>query len=684
MRNRAPITWSFPVGRYAFEVGAYTGSFAQFAPASSKTDEAQARRNAAALRKALAQEDDQQQRDTPLEAVEKLEDSADAVTDRVEHANRLFEALAEDRLLDPRLLTAEVGALLGLLDRLDREGRYEEEIRVAKALHGLCVLAFRWLDLVRALRRALAAAKAVGDEAGQAWALNELGALHLCAGEARTASEHLESALELYEKLGDAAGRCSTRHNFDSARRDVTRPIQIRAPSRLLTAGGSVRPLVAGVVGVAVLVVLGFLFAPMPAKGTGDLAVTIGERPLNPSASAVASFSFSADGAGGFECKLDDGAFKTCTTPVRYKRLGEGEHTFRVRATATGERGPATAHVWRIDLTAPTTTITEGPSGRTPETSAAFSFTANEEVGGFECKLDDGSFAGCTSPYKLPGPLEDGKYAFAVRAIDVAGNVGNPDRYQWRISSDRTTLVPPVVGLRIARGIEALAGVRLKWEVQEAASTDPVGQIVDQVPAAGKEVRVGTTVTVMVSAGIEIGVPSVLRLTESGAVKELEQAGLRASIVRATSSAVPAGLVFDQNPDPGTEVGAGALVEIEVSLGSELSDLTVSIPADGVDVSCPNGVGSCVTTVTFTVTNQGKGDLSERFDVLVAADPGERRTVTLRGGIAAGASVARTTQLGPGGNCYDPDCFVSVEADPDGRVLESNERNNVASWARIG
>jgi tetratricopeptide (TPR) repeat protein len=672
------------VGRYAFEVGAYTGSFAQFAPASSKTDEAQARKNAAALRKALAQEDDQPQRDIPLEAVEKLEDSADAVTDRVEHANRLFEALAEDRLLDPRLLTAEIGALLGLLDRLDREGRYEEEIRVAKALHGLCVLAFRWLDLVRSLRRALAAAKAVGDEAGQAWASNELGALHLCAGEARTASEHLERALELYEKLGDAAGRCSTRHNFDSARRDATRPIQIGAPSRLLTASGSVRPLVAGVVGVAVLVVLGFLFAPMAAKGTGDLVVTIGKKPLNPSASAVATFSFSADGAGGFECKLDDGAFKTCSSPVRYKRLAEGEHTFRVRATRTGERGPATAHVWRIDLTAPTTTITDGPSRRTPETSAAFSFTANEEVRGFECKLNDGSFVDCTSPKKFAGPLDNGKYAFAVRAIDIAGNVGDPDTHQWRISADRMTAVPAIVGLRRARGIEALADAGLKWEVEEAASTEPVGQIFDQVPAAGKEVPVGTTVTVMVSEGIEIAVPSVLGMTESDAATELEQAGLRASIVRATSSTVPEGLVFAQRPAPGTEVIAGALVEIAVSLGSELSDLTVSIPADGVDVSCPNGGGSCVTTVTFTVTNQGKGDLSERFDVLVAADPGERRTVTLRGGIAAGASVVRTTQLGPGGNCYDPDCFVGVQADPDGGVLESNERNNVASWARIG
>ena len=681
MSTRAPVTWSAPVGRYAFEAAAYTGSFAQFAPASSKTGKAQARKNATALRTALAE--DQRQPCTPLEAVEKLEDSADAVTDRVEHANRLFKALAEDRLVDPRLLTGEIGALLGLLDRLDREGRYEEEIRVAKALHGLCVLAFRWLDLVRSLRRALAAAKALGDEAGQAWALNELGALHLCAGDARKASEHLERALGLYEKLGDAAGRCSTRHNFDSARRDVTRPVQIKAPSRLLTARGSVRPLVAGVVGVSVLVVLGFMFAPMAAKGTGDLVATIGKRPLNPSASAVANFSFSADGAGGFECKLDDGAFKTCTSPVRYERLGEGEHTFRVRATAAGERGPATAHVWRIDLTAPTTTITDGPSRPTPETSAAFSFTANEEVRGFECKLDDGRFADCTSPNKFPGPLENGKYAFAVRAIDVAGNVGSPDRYQWRISADRTTPVPPVVGLRLARGIEALADVRLKWEVEETASTEPVGQIVDQVPAAGKEVLVGTTVTVIVSAGIEIAVPSVLRMTESGAVRELEQAGLRASIVRATSSTVAAGLVFAQKPDPGTEVAAGALVEIVVSLGSELSDLTVSIPADGVDVSCPNGGGSCVTTVTFTVTNQGKGNLSERFDVLVAADPGEQRVVTLPG-IAAGASEVRTTQLGPGGNCYDPDCSVRVETDPDGRVPELNERNNVATWYQLG
>ena len=140
---------------------------------------------------------------------------------------------------------------------------------------------------------ALAAARAVRDEAGQAWALNELGALHLCAGDPRKATEHLECALGLYEKLGDPAGRCATRHNLDSARRDVVPPAQIGASGRLHTVGGFVRPLVAGIVGGAVLVVLGFTIAPMAMSSddrADELVVTIGQKPSNPSASAAATF----------------------------------------------------------------------------------------------------------------------------------------------------------------------------------------------------------------------------------------------------------------------------------------------------------------------------------------------------------------------------------------------------------
>ena len=186
-----------------------------------------------------------------------------------------------------------------------------------------------------------------------------------------------------------------------------------------------------------------------------------------------------------------------------------------MRATGKEEHGPAARFVWRVDLTAPTTTITDGPPDRTAETSAAFSFAANEEVRGFECKLDDGPFFGCTSPANFLGPLEDGTYAFAVRAIDLAGNVGDAEGHRWRVSTDRKTTVPTIVGLRLARGIEALADARLKWETVEAASRLPVGEIVDQNPAAGDDVPVGSTVTVVVSAGIEIAVPRVLGLAES-------------------------------------------------------------------------------------------------------------------------------------------------------------------------
>ena len=240
MVTRSSITGSAPVGKYALEVGAYAGSLAQFGSTPSRADKAQARKNAAAVRAALAEPEEPRE---PLEAVEKLEDIADAVTDRVEHANKLFKAVAEDRLFDRNLLTGEIGALLGVLDRLDREGRYDEEIRLAKALHGLCVLAFRWLDLVRSLRSALAAARAAGNEAAQAWALNELGALHLCAGDPKKAEEYLDRALELQKTLGDAAGRCATRHNLDNARRDIARPVQIGAPRRLIALGGVVAAL---------------------------------------------------------------------------------------------------------------------------------------------------------------------------------------------------------------------------------------------------------------------------------------------------------------------------------------------------------------------------------------------------------------------------------------------------------
>ena len=217
LRRGGPVTPLGPsasvrVGGYSLEVGTHAGSFAQFEPAQ-ETD------NADKLKAVLAEEPDEQP--TMVAAVEEFEESAGAVTERIERADHLLEAVAKGQQFELTNLTGEINGLLGLLGRLDRAGRFEEELALARSLNGLLVLTLRWLELVRSLRALLGSAQAAGHRTGQAWAHHELGSLHLCAAESEKASQHLGEALRIEEQLGDLAGRCVTRHNLDSARRDL-------------------------------------------------------------------------------------------------------------------------------------------------------------------------------------------------------------------------------------------------------------------------------------------------------------------------------------------------------------------------------------------------------------------------------------------------------------------------------
>jgi beta-mannanase len=69
-----------------------------------------------------------------------------------------------------------------------------------------------------------------------------------------------------------------------------------------------------------------------------------------------ATFNYSASESGSsFECSLDDVAFAPCTSPKSYTGLGNGQHTFRVRArdAAGNEDATPAARTWTVALLAP-------------------------------------------------------------------------------------------------------------------------------------------------------------------------------------------------------------------------------------------------------------------------------------------------------------------------------------------
>lgn len=115
--------------------------------------------------------------------------------------------------------------------------------------------------------------------------------------------------------------------------------------------------------------------------------------------------------------------------------------TYTVHATATDPSNnvsPASAqNTFKVDTVAPNTTISASSAPKiTTATSASFTF-GSTEAGTFECKLDGGAFAACTSP-KAYTNLPAGKHTFLVRAKDTAKNIdATPAGYAWLIQAER-------------------------------------------------------------------------------------------------------------------------------------------------------------------------------------------------------------------------------------------------------
>ncbi len=168
--------------------------------------------------------------------------------------------------------------------------------------------------------------------------------------------------------------------------------------------------------------------------------VALGNTPPSLTNNPAAPFTFSgSDDVSSnvtFECRVDNASFAPCTSPFTPSGLADGNRTFNVRARdQAGNISTPAAYTWTIDTTPPDTAISGGPAnGGTTGPTVAFTFTS-EPGTTFQCRVDSGSFSGCTSPFTITN-LTDGSHTFSVRAVDAAGNVdASPASRTWTVDA---------------------------------------------------------------------------------------------------------------------------------------------------------------------------------------------------------------------------------------------------------
>ncbi len=163
---------------------------------------------------------------------------------------------------------------------------------------------------------------------------------------------------------------------------------------------------------------------------------------LSTSTSQTITFSGSDASDLSYQCKLDAGAYSSCSSPKTYTGLAEGNHTVSVMATdAAGNVSSVVTASWSIDSTLPTLALTTTPSAVTNVLAGNFVFSGTDSNGlTYLCQLDGGAAFVCTSPY-APA-LSPGSHTFSVQALDTAGNLSAAQSYSWIID-----VTPPTASI---------------------------------------------------------------------------------------------------------------------------------------------------------------------------------------------------------------------------------------------
>ncbi|MEI7889645.1 MAG: M4 family metallopeptidase [Actinomycetes bacterium] len=157
---------------------------------------------------------------------------------------------------------------------------------------------------------------------------------------------------------------------------------------------------------------------------TSAADTTVGSGPAAYATSSVSVTFSSADVAATFQCRLDSSSeadWYVCSSPNALTGLSDGNHSLEVRAIDTAGNVDASPAVrnFRVDTTAPQTSITLAPGAYVNSKTVAFEFASTESGSTFGCQFDSLTFwlSPCASP-KTYSALAEGNHTFQVRASD--------------------------------------------------------------------------------------------------------------------------------------------------------------------------------------------------------------------------------------------------------------------------
>ena len=150
--------------------------------------------------------------------------------------------------------------------------------------------------------------------------------------------------------------------------------------------------------------------------------------------------------------------------------------------------------------------------------------------------------------------------------------------------------IPDLTGSEQAQALEDLQNLGFKVGIENSANASvPAGSVIRTQPPSNTVINPDSLVTIIVSVGPEaFPIPYVLDIETERAIYVIEESGFTlGQLLEVNDDSIPRGFVISQNPVAGTKMSPGTTVDLVISKGPsliEISDLSRKSPEDAIQI----------------------------------------------------------------------------------------------------